>query len=319
MLHVAWLHQIHLQSHFLCVAVAMLNVSLRIPSALIIKKKVFFFFFVVLIGRFPLFYLPGLLCVLLYHLVCCLLIYFCSVVFISFLYPSVWFLFIFSSFWSKIPPVFIYPVPMQLPLLLPMLWILYRETVFFCFLTVSSARPPTGFSLALWVEAHSSAFSFCSAFPASVRFSAGVACGGLKGVSLWEPPYTVSGPTGFGGRVGFDVNTSHTFVGMCWYSRRGRRWGRRSGEGQIPLVSDCPCSAGAGAGPSLLSQKPWGLASARSGPCKCALFAFPASAPLLRRGGVWELGVWWRSVPGPRCSGCVQRSRLPLRCYPCNH
>ena len=130
------------------VAVAMLNVSLRIPSALIIKNF-FFFFFVVLLGRFPLFYLPGLLCVLLYHLVCCLFIYFCSVVFISFLYPSVWFLFIFSSFWSKIPPVFIYPVPMQLPLLLPMLWILYLGNCFLLFRYCVLRPPPTGFSLAL--------------------------------------------------------------------------------------------------------------------------------------------------------------------------
>lgn len=170
----------------------------------------------------------------------------------------------------------------------------------FCYFVLPATPPPTptprGFLL-LFQLRHIPVFSFCLTSSVSVKFSAADTCGGLKrGNLLWEHPYTVCVcPVALVEELDLIWTQVTLFVRICGSSLTlvGDRAEGGVAKVQIPLVSDCPCSIGAGAGPIIVAETMrLGLQLAPV-PCKCMLFPLPASAPLLQRGGVLEREGGW--------------------------
>ena len=115
-----------------------------------------------------------------------------------------------------------------------MFWILYLVNRLFLFCYLFSQL----FPLTLSIDSSPSGFSFCFTFYASMNLGEIVSCYGLEevGVSI----YSLNVPSVFGGRHGFDVDTSHVFPQgvlsggwwvcdsiICIYKRKGwqrMRW-----------------------------------------------------------------------------------------------
>ena len=86
-----------------------------------------------------------------------------------------------------------------------------------CKLFISTHQLFRGFSLILSIEMHSSIISFCLISSVSRKLGETVTYYVLKVCPYVEALlYNLQAPSGFGVRAGFDVNTHHTFLRVCW-------------------------------------------------------------------------------------------------------
>ena len=155
------------------------------------------------------------------------------------------------------------------------------------------------FSLSLSIETNSSVFSFCFSLSVSIKLGATVTYSGLWGCYyVGASLYRLFMPSAFGGKAGFDMNTSHIFaqgvLAAWWEGEAGAGEMRAGARFELGLLLCWVASL-----KFLEQKKRWRSGLANSVPFKCVPFPFQQHPQLQRGAGLQQEGLLWiQQEPG---------------------